>query len=228
MAIATGAEREREAAARSCGSCSLCCTLLRVDELGKLGGQHCVQQRLGHPEGGCAIHASRPQVCRGYRCLWLQGGLGAADRPDRLGAVLDLVTEGETSRLVVHEERRGALERSPRLQEIVAEWRESLPVRVIAVEDVLKRRPAVPHLASRRRRRARGRRAHHLLPKRGAPARGALALARPLAAPRAALRAPSPTSNAFTASRCGGGSESRPRAQALRRRAEAAERARAA
>ncbi len=76
-------------------------------------------------------------MCRAYRCLWLQGSLEEADRLDRLGAVLDLVTEGETSRLVVHEAERGALERSPRLRQIVESWRQTLPVRVIAASDVL-------------------------------------------------------------------------------------------
>ncbi len=122
---------------RRCGPCSLCCTLLRVDELGKLGGEPCRHQRIGHREGGCGIHAIRPGVCRAYRCLWLQGSLEESDRPDRLGAVLDLVTEGETPRLLVQEAERGALERSARLREIVESWRQTLPVRVIAAGDVL-------------------------------------------------------------------------------------------
>lgn len=125
------------AAPRRCGPCSLCCTLLRVDELGKLGGHPCRHQRIGHPQGGCGIHTARPAVCRAYRCLWLQGSLDAADRPDRLGAVLDLVTEGETPRLVVHEAEADRLERSLRLREIVEHWRQSLPVRVIAAGDAL-------------------------------------------------------------------------------------------
>ena len=122
---------------RSCGACSLCCTLLRVDEIGKLGGRPCPQQRIDDPRGGCGIHATRPGVCRAYSCLWLRGSLDEDDRPDRLGAVLDLLTEGETSRLVVHEARSGVLERSARLQEIVEAWRQTLPVRVIAPEGAM-------------------------------------------------------------------------------------------
>lgn len=125
------------AASRRCGPCSLCCTLLRVDELGKLGGQHCRHQCIGDAEGGCGIHATRPEVCRAYRCLWLQGSLDEADRPDRLGAVLDLVTEGETPRLVVHEAEAERLDHSARLREIVEHWRRSLPVRVIAAGEAL-------------------------------------------------------------------------------------------
>ncbi len=122
---------------RACGACSLCCTVLRVDALGKLGGTNCVHQRPGHPEGGCGVHARRPDVCRAYRCLWQSGSFEAADRPDRLGAVLSLTTEGETPMLFVHEAHRGAYEASPRLQAIAADFRVTLPVRISAAEDVM-------------------------------------------------------------------------------------------
>jgi hypothetical protein len=122
---------------RSCGACSLCCTLLRVDELGKLGGTPCRHQRVGRAEGGCGIHASRPHICRGYRCLWLEGRLSEDDRPDRLGAVLSLSREGTTPTLFVHEARPGAFDASPRLQELAARFRETLPVRIGDSADVL-------------------------------------------------------------------------------------------
>ena len=71
---------------RVCGTCSLCCTVLRVDPLRKLGGVDCVHQRGG--EAGCAIHgrAERPALCGAYRCAWLKGQLDLADRPDRARA----------------------------------------------------------------------------------------------------------------------------------------------
>jgi len=126
---------------RTCGRCTLCCTVLRVDELHKLGGVPCRAQRapaeaerLG---GGCGVHARRPTVCRGYRCLWLQGKLDDADRPDQLGAVLDLVTAGAETRLEVHLAEPGAFERSPRLRAIVERHRASMPVRLLDVGDVL-------------------------------------------------------------------------------------------
>lgn len=122
---------------RVCGACSLCCTLLRVNELGKLGGTACRHQRSGHPDGGCGIHAERPRICRGYRCLWLQGKLEDGDRPDRLGAVLSLATEGETPTLFVHEARPGAFDASPRLQAIAARFRQTLAVRISDSGDVL-------------------------------------------------------------------------------------------
>jgi hypothetical protein len=121
--------------ARACGPCSLCCTLLRVDELGKPGGAPCVHQRAGRAGGACAIHPDRPGVCRAYRCLWLAGGLADADRPDRLGAMLDLLSEGGAAVLVIREARAGAFDGSPRLREIAESYRATLPVRVVEAGD---------------------------------------------------------------------------------------------
>jgi len=115
---------------RACGECTLCCTLLRVDELKKLGGTRCRELRTAPAPPGCGIHGTRPAICRAYSCLWLSGGLDETDRPDRLGAVLDVATEGSVTRLRVHEARPGAYAGSLRLREIVARYRESMPVRI--------------------------------------------------------------------------------------------------
>ncbi len=117
-----------------CGSCSLCCTVLRVDELAKLGGRPCLHQRA---EGGCAVHAVRPEICRAYRCAWLGGAFEDGDRPDRLGAVLDLQSRGDSVRFVVRQLDSGALDRSSRLREIVSEMRRSMAVEIRDVDDVL-------------------------------------------------------------------------------------------
>ena len=130
MSPDSGADTPR----RSCGDCTLCCTVLRVDEIGKLGGEDCVHQQA---HGGCAIYSTRPNVCRGYRCLWLSGGLGDADRPDRLGAVLDLLHPGIDQTLRIREAEPGAFDGSPRLQEIAAHYRASMPVRITDTGDVL-------------------------------------------------------------------------------------------
>jgi hypothetical protein len=127
-------ERERRAAARRCGTCSLCCTILRVDELAKPAGRDCLHQR---GENGCGIHASRPSICRAYRCLWLQGGLEDDERPDRLGGIVDLETTGVGLRLAIREARPGAFEDSPALQAIAERYRGSMPVRISDVGDPL-------------------------------------------------------------------------------------------
>jgi hypothetical protein len=101
-----------------------------VDELKKRGGTPCRALRAAPAPPGCRIHATRPAICRAYACLWLSGGLDPEDRPDRLGAVLDVATEGSVTRLRVHEAWSGAYAGSPRLREIVARYRESMPVRI--------------------------------------------------------------------------------------------------
>ena len=123
-----------EGTQRGCGSCSLCCVALRVDELGKLAGEPCPKL---DPAGGCSIHATRPAVCRGYQCHWSKGGLELADRPDRLGAVVDFAPGGLTLHLAIVEATPGAFAASPRLREIAEQHREQMDVRVSDTRDVL-------------------------------------------------------------------------------------------
>lgn len=127
-------ERARRAAQRSCGPCSLCCSVLRVDELSKLGGQDCVHQR---GTAGCGIYRKRPAICRGYRCLWLQGGLEDDERPDATRGVVDLEVRGLSVSLLIHEAETGAFDASPKLQAIAARHRSSMPVRIRDSADVL-------------------------------------------------------------------------------------------
>ncbi|MBS0297922.1 MAG: YkgJ family cysteine cluster protein [Proteobacteria bacterium] len=54
---------------RECGACTMCCSLLQIDELQKPEGVACVHVREG---GGCGIYETRPGVCRAFYCLWMQ------------------------------------------------------------------------------------------------------------------------------------------------------------
>ena len=56
---------------RSCGSCSLCCKLLQVNDspFFKPAGKWCEHCRPGN--GGCAIYDQRPELCRAWVCGWL-------------------------------------------------------------------------------------------------------------------------------------------------------------
>jgi hypothetical protein len=72
---------------RECGSCTACCTELAIvtDEMKKPCGvacEHCVG-------GGCAIYATRPQLCRDYYCVWRSiPDMPDSWRPDRSGVLL--------------------------------------------------------------------------------------------------------------------------------------------
>lgn len=126
-------QHEPRPQARSCGPCSLCCTVLRVDELAKRAGVPCAKLRAG---GGCGIHLSRPKICRAYRCAWLEGRFEPEDRPDLLGALVDFAPRGAGIEMVIVEARPGAFDRSPRLGEIANAQRETLTVRVSDTLDI--------------------------------------------------------------------------------------------
>ena len=108
--------------------------MLRVDELAKPAGQDCPHQRGVE---GCGIYQTRPPICRGYQCLWLQGGLEDAERPDRTGGIIDLEGRGTGVQLGIREIRPGAFDASPALQAIAERYREQMPVRISDTEDVM-------------------------------------------------------------------------------------------
>ena len=70
-AIREVAEAQRQATGRQCGKCTMCCTLMGVDEPPHLTKppntkcQHCVSGK------GCTIYEHRPDMCRGFYCQWL-------------------------------------------------------------------------------------------------------------------------------------------------------------
>jgi hypothetical protein len=72
---------------KSCGSCSLCCKVLAVDQLKKPMGAWCPHHGAG---AGCTIHATRPHACRTFDCVWLMDPeMPQRFRPDRTKVVLD-------------------------------------------------------------------------------------------------------------------------------------------
>ena len=78
-------------AAKECGTCSMCCKLLYIEELAKPPGQWCPHVVQGK---GCGIYETRPRPCRAFSCHWIK--LEALDdrwRPDRCGFLLWWVSE---------------------------------------------------------------------------------------------------------------------------------------
>jgi hypothetical protein len=53
---------------KACGSCSLCCKLMRIGELDKPNGKWCSHCQPGK---GCLIYESRPEECQTFNCAWL-------------------------------------------------------------------------------------------------------------------------------------------------------------
>jgi hypothetical protein len=53
---------------RQCGSCTLCCKVLKIPETDSAKGQWCLHCAVGQ---GCEIYEQRPQRCRDFMCGWL-------------------------------------------------------------------------------------------------------------------------------------------------------------
>jgi hypothetical protein len=73
---------------RACGSCSLCCKVMGIDELDKPPGAWCPKFKAG---AGCTIHGAHPASCRAFQCMWLiSPAMPEEVRPDRCRVVLTL------------------------------------------------------------------------------------------------------------------------------------------
>lgn len=73
---------------RSCGPCTVCCTVPPVDTpaFKKTSGETCQHCISG---GGCAIYETRPPVCREWFCGWRHlPHLGEDLRPDLCGVMV--------------------------------------------------------------------------------------------------------------------------------------------
>jgi hypothetical protein len=83
---------------RSCSGCTLCCKLLRIEELESPPSQWCP---LCEVKSGCTIYARRPTECRQFDCEYLlDARLGEHWRPSRCKMVV--VFEEHTNDLVIH------------------------------------------------------------------------------------------------------------------------------
>jgi hypothetical protein len=73
---------------RICGSCTMCCTVVGVEELNKPAGVTCSHVVAGK---GCAIRDQRPRSCRQFFCGWrLDPNIDSLWKPDISGFVLTI------------------------------------------------------------------------------------------------------------------------------------------
>lgn len=108
----------------ACGSCTLCCTVIKVEFPGlpdKPAGTRC-GLLCGQ---GCSIYPDRPEGCRVFKCFWLgsqerQGRekMPSHLRPDRTGIVLEVNTKGN---LVANCETPSAWRREP-MHSLMRRW----------------------------------------------------------------------------------------------------------
>ncbi|MBB6191160.1 hypothetical protein FHS51_001382 [Sphingobium wenxiniae] len=82
----------------SCGSCTLCCTVMKVTMPSSVKPAHTACEHC--TLAGCSIYADRPDVCAEFQCLWLatqqapQFAMPSSFRPDRCGVLIDLNAAG--------------------------------------------------------------------------------------------------------------------------------------
>lgn len=93
---------------RRCGQCNACCIVM--DTTAADPDAHAFRACKHVCEKGCAIYDDRPEFCRTYRCGWLQGHLPAADRPDRVGLIVEVQKTVFGDTFVVHEFRPRAMD----------------------------------------------------------------------------------------------------------------------
>jgi hypothetical protein len=112
---------------RDCGSCTVCCESVAVEELDKTTGvmcRHCIEG------GGCGIYDTRPTCCREWFCGWrVLGHLNDDWRPDKSGVLIAFV--GEAS--LEHDEVPAAYPRNVMISVMILQpsavaWRRILEV----------------------------------------------------------------------------------------------------
>lgn len=69
---------------RKCGGCTACCFTHSIYALAKPAKRWCPECSVG---GGCRIYATRPDECKTYECMWLEGYGLDQHRPDRMHVV---------------------------------------------------------------------------------------------------------------------------------------------
>ena len=103
-------------AGRSCGTCSLCCKVLRIEETQSPAGDWC---KHCDPGRGCRIHPTRPQTCRDFYCMWLTlGDIGEHWKPARSKMVLRSELDGARIAAHVDKSSPGAWLRAPYYQDL--------------------------------------------------------------------------------------------------------------
>jgi hypothetical protein len=115
-----------------CGTCTMCCRSLGVEELNKPAWTRCTHSRPGTAHG-CAIYADRPPSCQSYECAWHQTQQVTHPwppelRPDRCGVIFDGgARDGQlVARVALGAERKL---NSPEVQAIFqGAWEKNIPV----------------------------------------------------------------------------------------------------
>jgi hypothetical protein len=118
---------------RDCGTCTMCCKLIAVEELSKTPGTwcpHCVRGK------GCGIYDTRPTECRTFFCHWMvEKGLGPDWKPERSKLIL-VTSEGGHMTAFVDPGSPAAWRKAPyfdTLRRWAHEGARATPMRIVSV-----------------------------------------------------------------------------------------------
>ena len=94
--------------ARSCGSCSICCTNMEVPSVDSAAGVPCKHLSTCSSKA-CGIYDTRPDECATFKCLWLEGMFGNSKmRPDKSGILLSYTSSAFGPSVLANLIREGA------------------------------------------------------------------------------------------------------------------------
>lgn len=79
---------------RQCGSCSACCYTYEIEEMKKPEHKWCKYALKGR---GCSVYSKRLDVCKNFRCSWLNGFEAKDLRPDKSRFVMNFINPDEWS-----------------------------------------------------------------------------------------------------------------------------------
>lgn len=130
---------------RSCGPCTACCSALVIEELDKPAFSRCPHEVTQMPTeasgssdqgcgGSCNRYATRPASCSNFRCLWLDGHLTDADRPDRLGVIFTTTTHEQLGTIPMLIEVTPGRSRDTDIGHAVQRLTQKSPVLVLTAE----------------------------------------------------------------------------------------------
>jgi hypothetical protein len=104
-------DRHPKPSGRSCGTCTLCCKVMKISELNKPQGAWCPNCKAGN---GCTVYAERPRECRDFNCGYLTNPeLGEEWKPSHSKIVVVPVPGGKRIAVHVDPQRPDAWKQEP-------------------------------------------------------------------------------------------------------------------
>lgn len=123
-----------------CDSCTICCKVMKIQELDKPGNVWCKHCEIGV---GCRSYEDRPESCRVYECVWLKSQrfpnpIPGELRPDKSRVVIGTMNDGDDVVLYVTQDRPDAWKKGE-FGKLIAKWQSTGITVFTACGEVLRR-----------------------------------------------------------------------------------------